>query len=66
MGFVRLKPEELQCCFLSWIQAVSKLTHGEVVAIEGTTLRRSFDRAAGKGAVYMVSAWPSANRVVLG
>jgi len=64
--FARLKPEELQRCFLRWIQAVREVTHGEVVAIDGKTLRRSFDRAAGKGAIHMVSAWASANRVVLG
>ncbi len=62
----RLKPEELQQCFLRWMQAVSEVTHGEVIAIDGKTLRRSFDRAAGKGAIHMVSAWASANRVVLG
>jgi predicted transposase YbfD/YdcC len=62
----RLKPEELQRCFLNWIRAVSELTHGEVVAIDGKTLRRSFDRAAGKGAIHMVSAWATANRLVLG
>jgi hypothetical protein len=60
----RLKPEELQQCFLRWMQAVSEVTHGEVVAIDGKTLRRSFDRAAGKGAIHMVSAWASANRLV--
>ena len=62
----RVKPEELQRCFLNWMQAVSDLTHGEVVALDGKTLRRSFDRAAGKGAIHMVSAWATANRVVLG
>jgi predicted transposase YbfD/YdcC len=62
----RLKPEELQRCFLHWMRAVSELTHGEVVAIDGKTLRRSFDRAAGKGAIHMVSAWATANRLVLG
>ena len=62
----RLKPDELQRCFLNWIRAVSELTHGEVVAIDGKTLRRSFDRAAGKGAIHMVSAWATVNRVVLG
>jgi predicted transposase YbfD/YdcC len=62
----RLKPEELQRCFLNWMGAVSELTHGEVVAIDGKTLRRSFDRAAGKGAMHMVSAWATANRLVLG
>jgi hypothetical protein len=60
----RLKPEELQPCFLRWMQAVREVTQGEVVAIDGKTLRRSFERATGKGAIHMVSAWASANRVV--
>src|SRR5262245_2693644 len=64
--FARLNPDELQRCFLRWIEAVREVTQGEVVAIDGKTLRRSFDRAAGKGAIHMVSAWASANRVVLG
>lgn len=62
----RLKPEELQQCFLRWMQAVSEVTQGEVVAVDGKTLRRSFDRASGKSAIHMVSAWASANRLVLG
>lgn len=62
----RLKPEELQQCFLRWMRAVSEVTEGEVVAIDGKTLRRSFDRATGKGAIHMVSAWASVNRLVLG
>jgi predicted transposase YbfD/YdcC len=62
----RLKPDELQRCFLTWMRAVSELTQGEVVAIDGKTLRRSFDRATGKGAIHMVSAWATANRLVLG
>ena len=61
-----MKPEELQRGFLNWRRAVSELTHGEVVAIDGKTLRRSFARAAGKGAIHMVSAWATANRLVLG
>jgi predicted transposase YbfD/YdcC len=62
----RLKPEEMQQCFLRWMQAVSEVTQGEVVAIDGKTLRRSFDRATGKSAIHMISAWASANRLVLG
>ena len=62
----RLKPDEVQPCFLRWMQAVSEVTQGEVIAIDGKTLRRSFDRATGKSAIPMVSAWASANRLVLG
>jgi hypothetical protein len=62
----RLKPEELPQWFLRWRQAVSEVTHGEVVAIEGKTLRRSFARATGKRAIPLGSAWASATRVGLG
>ncbi len=62
----RLDPEELQTCFLRWIRAVREVTAGEVVAIDGKTLRRSFDQASGKGAIARVSAWATANQLVLG
>jgi len=45
---------------------VSELTRGEVVAIDGKTLRRSFDRATSKGALHLGSAWATATRLVLG
>jgi predicted transposase YbfD/YdcC len=62
----RLAPEGLQHAFMVWMQAVSEVTAGEVVAIDGKTLRRSFDRASRKSALHMVSAWASGNGVVLG
>lgn len=64
--FARLDPEQMQECFLRWITAISQLSQGEVIAIDGKTLRHSYDRANGKGAIHMVSAWASANRLVLG
>ncbi|HEY9895752.1 MAG TPA: ISAs1 family transposase [Candidatus Sericytochromatia bacterium] len=62
----RLEPQQMQECFLSWIRAVSQLTLGEVVAIDGKELRHSYDQATGKRAIAMVSAWASTNRLVLG
>lgn len=64
--FARLEPEQMQQCFLSWMRAVSQLTMGEVVAIDGKELRHSYDSTANKGAIAMVSAWASSNRLVLG
>lgn len=64
--FARLDPEQLQICFGEWVKAVSCLLEGEVVAIDGKTLRHSYDKSQGKGAIHMVSAWASANRLVLG
>ena len=37
-----------------------------IIAIDGKTLRRFHDKKSGKAAIHMVSAWASANRVVLG
>jgi len=64
--FARLDPEQLQACFLNWVRSVSRLTEGEVIAIDGKTVRRSYDEGKAKGAIHMVSAWASQNRLVLG
>ena len=62
----RLDPEELPRCFLAWTQALREATDGEIVAIDGKTLRHSFDQATAKSAIHMVRAWAQANRLVLG
>ncbi len=64
--FRLLDPLQFQACFLSWMQAVGEETQGEVVAIDGKTLRRSFDKGTAKRAIHMVSAWATENGVVLG
>ena len=64
--FGMLDPAQFESCFVSWIQAIAKLTNGEVIAIDGKCLRRSHDKTAGKKAIYMVSAWASTNHLVLG
>jgi predicted transposase YbfD/YdcC len=48
------------------VRSVSELTQGQVVAIDGKQSRRSYDRAAGRTAINMVSAWASENAMVLG
>ena len=64
--FARLKPEQLQQCFLNWIQAVSQITKGQVIAIDGKSLRSADKRGQNRGAIHMVSAWATENRLVLG
>ena len=64
--FAKIKPEEFQKRFIEWVQAVETLTTGQVIAIDGKKLRRSHDPAAGKAAIYMVSAWATQNQLVLG
>ena len=59
-----LDPAELENGFVAWVSSIAKLTAGEVVAIDGKALRGT--REAGKATlVHMVSAWASANNLVL-
>lgn len=64
--FSLLSPVQFQECFMSWIQAVAEVLAEQGVAIDGKTLRRSYDRGSDKAAIHMVSAWATKNRVVLG
>lgn len=61
-----IKPAEFEKCLLSWITALHEITDGQVIAIDGKTLRRSFDAASSKTAIHMVSAWATANHISLG
>jgi predicted transposase YbfD/YdcC len=61
-----IKPAEFEACLLSWITALHEITDGQVVAIDGKTLRRSFDAATSKSAIHMVSAWATANHISRG
>ncbi len=71
--FAALDPVQFQQGFLNWVQASTSRLAGltapggrDHVALDGKTLRRSHDRAKGKAALHLVSAWASANRLVLG
>lgn len=64
--FRAIKPAEFEKCLLRWITALHEVTDGQVVAIDGKTLRRSFDAASSKAAIHMVSAWATANHISLG
>ena len=51
---------------MEWMMAVSKVLGGQVIAIDGKVVRRSHDKGIGKAAIDMVSAWATANHLVLG
>jgi predicted transposase YbfD/YdcC len=64
--FARLDPRQFEQCFLSWVNTVFERTAGKVVAIDGKTVRRSYDRTSNKAAIHLVSAWATANHLALG
>ena len=63
--FARLDAQQFQSCFIAWVERFTTAVRG-VVAVDGKTLRRSFDRAAKQGPIHMISAWSSQQRLVLG
>ena len=62
--FRLLDPEQFRATFQRFMARFSTVIQG-VVAIDGKVLRRSFDRASGKSALHMVSAWGCEQRLVL-
>lgn len=68
--FQTVCPQALQGCLIGWLQGLRQTaataTDGKVIAIDGKTLRRTFDHSKGLGALHMVSAWATANGITLG
>jgi len=64
--FSRINPKELNAALIRWTEGLNQSVEGKVVAIDGKTLRGSFDTATGKGALHLVSAWVEENSLVLG
>lgn len=64
--FSVINPVNFQKCFSGWIKEVFTLTEGQVIAVDGKTLRRSHDKKSNKSAIHMVHAWATENGVLLG
>ena len=64
--FSRLDSKEFSECFSRWINSIVELTEGEVVAIDGKSIRGSRDLSAGKSMLHVVSAFAAKNRLCLG
>jgi hypothetical protein len=63
--FAALDAEAFQCCFIAWVGSLTKLGP-DIVAVDGKTLRRSYQEGGAKAPIHMISAWSSRQRLVLG
>jgi predicted transposase YbfD/YdcC len=63
--FALLDPAKLAACIGQWLDDV-RHELGKHIAIDGKTLRGSFDKAAGKNPLHLVSAWACEARLTLG
>ena len=64
--FSRLDGEAFQKGFVRWVGSVFQVTKGQVIAIDGKTVRGSHNKQLGKGAIHLVSAWASTNGIAMG
>lgn len=64
--FAAIDTQKFSEAFSRWVADLAQLTPSQVIAIDGKCLRGSIDRASGKAAIYMVSAWAHQNQLVLG
>ncbi len=64
--FAKLDTDQFNMCFTNWINQISNLTNGEVVAIDGKRMRGSYDNANSQAAIHIVSAYAAKNNLCLG
>lgn len=64
--FGRIDPSEFEQCFCNWVKEVAQLIPGEVISIDGKTLKHSGSKGIGKKAIHLVNAWANEQRLVLG
>ncbi|HWB54072.1 MAG TPA: ISAs1 family transposase [Tepidisphaeraceae bacterium] len=63
--FARLNPDAFEACFRNWMAAMVEVSGGKLVAIDGKSIRRSFEHAWDKsGMAHLVSAFVAANKMV--
>lgn len=64
--FAAIEPKQFQRCFIAWMKSCHQAPKGEVIAIDGKTVRGSYTQSDKSNAIHMVSAFAAANEVVLG
>ena len=64
--FSAIDATKFEECFINWIRSTIKVTQGEVIAVDGKQLRRSYDTHNNKAAIHLVSAWACHQGVALG
>ena len=64
--FENVDIESFNNCFINWTNEIADRSKNTVIAIDGKTVRHSFDNENGKKAVHLVNAWIDSNEIILG
>jgi hypothetical protein len=62
----RLKTDEIEYAFQSWVSSPFEITGADDIAIDGKAARRSFKTNDRKSALHTVNAWSCQHQLVLG
>ncbi len=63
--FAALDAAAFQTALMRWVEGVFRVSKGQVIAIDGKTVRQSHDRTIGKDAIHMVNAWATGSGIAL-
>jgi len=63
--FSAIDSNQFENSFIEWVNSISQITKGQVIAIDGKTIRGAKSKGK-KSPVHMVSAWANENNLVLG
>jgi predicted transposase YbfD/YdcC len=63
--FSALRPQAFEECFREWVQALSQSLRGEVVAVDGKSVRGAVDKALGGSPLHLVHVWATKQRLLL-
>ncbi|ECC3298649.1 ISAs1 family transposase [Salmonella enterica subsp. enterica] len=61
-----ISPRKFHECFINWMRDCHSSDDGDIIAIDGKTLRHSYDKSRRRGAIHVISAFPTMNGLVLG
>lgn len=64
--FARIDVGKFQGAFINWINSISKVTHGEIIPIDGKTVKGSGDSGKPNSAIHIVSAYATSQNICLG
>jgi predicted transposase YbfD/YdcC len=64
--FSKISPKEFNECFMDWVNLISQISEGEVIAIDGKTIKGSSIKTKSQKALHIVSAYATSNRICLG
>lgn len=64
--FSMIDPQKFSSCFIKWTNSICQLSDGEIISIDGKALKGTAEPSKGKSCIYLVSAWASENKLMLG